>query len=88
MEITGPNAVDLSNLAFVDTAERRFAEALEDARAAVRADPSNAGAHYILGTLLLLDQRTMAEGVRHLEQAAPAVAGAREVLERVRAKTQ
>jgi tetratricopeptide (TPR) repeat protein len=84
LEIAGPNVVDLCNLAFVDTAEHRFPEALEEARGAVRADPANDNAHYMLGTLLMLDKRTSAEGVRHLEQAAQTMPGAREMLARVR----
>jgi tetratricopeptide (TPR) repeat protein len=84
LEIAGPNAVDLSNLAFVDTAERRLPQAVEDVKAALRVDPGNANAHYILGTLLLQDKGTAAEGVRHLEQAAQTVAGAREMLRYVR----
>ena len=86
LEIAGPNAVDLCNLAFVDTAERRYGDAVETARAALRADPGSGNAHYILGTLLLLDRRTEAEGLRHLEQAAPAVVGARQALRRWRAR--
>jgi tetratricopeptide (TPR) repeat protein len=88
LEIAGPNAVDLCNLAFVDTSEHRFPQALEEVKAALRADPANGNAHYILGALLLLDQRTSAEGVRHLEQAAQTVAGAREMLARLRSASR
>jgi tetratricopeptide (TPR) repeat protein len=88
LEIVGPNAVDLCNLAFLNTAEHRFPEAVEEARAALRADPANGNAHYILGTLLLLERGTSAEGVRHLEQASQTVAGAREMLARVRPASQ
>jgi tetratricopeptide (TPR) repeat protein len=84
LEIAGWNALDLCNLAFVDAAEQRFPEAIEEAKAALRTDPSNGNAHYILGTLLLLDKRTEAEGVRHLQQAAPTVPGAREMLAQLR----
>ena len=80
LAIAGPNAIDLCNLAFVDTMEYNFPKALEEVKAALREDPANANGHYILGTLLLLDQRTKEEGVRHLEQAAQSLPGAREVL--------
>ena len=86
LAIAGPNAVDLCNLAFVATAQGRYAEAIDTAKAALKADPSSPHAHYILGTLLMLDQRTAAEGLRHLEKAAPTIAGAREALERWRAR--
>jgi tetratricopeptide (TPR) repeat protein len=88
LEIAGPNSVDLCNLAFVDAAEQRFAEAIEEAKAALRADPSSGNAHYILGTLLQLDKRTTAEGVRHLERAAQTVPGARQMLAHLRAGSQ
>jgi tetratricopeptide (TPR) repeat protein len=84
LEITGPDAVDLCNLAFLDTAEHRIPQALDNVKAALRADPSNANAHYILGTLLLLDKRTAEEGVRHLERAAQTVPGARLMLSKLR----
>ena len=84
LEIAGPNAVDLCNLAFLDTAEGRMPQALENVKAALRADPANANGHYILGTLLLLDKRTAEEGVRHLEQAAQTVPGARLMLSKLR----
>ena len=84
LAIAGPNALDLCNLAFVDAAEGRYGEAMERARAALRADPAYANAHYVLGALLLMDRRTQEEGIRHLERAAEAVPGAREMLARVR----
>ncbi len=82
LAITGPNAIDLTNLAFLDACDHHFPEAVDHARAALRADPSNAHAHYILGTLLLLDGRTAAEGIRHLQRAAEEIPGARAALER------
>jgi len=84
LSIAGPNAVDLCNLAFIDTAENRIPQAIDEVKAALREDPNNPNGHYILGTLLLLDRRTAAEGVQHLEQAAPNVAGARQMLAHLR----
>lgn len=80
LEIAGPNAVDLCNLAFLDTAEYHFADALQEVRAAIRADPANGNAHYVLGALLTMDNRTKAEGIRELQTAAQTVPGAREML--------
>lgn len=82
--IAGPNAVDLCNLAFADAVEQRLPEAFEAVRAALRADPGYANAHYVLGSLLILDRQTAPEGIRHLEQAAPTIPGAREMLRHVR----
>lgn len=84
LEIAGPNAIDLCNLAFVDTTERKFPQALDEVKAALRADPSNANGHYILGTLLLLDPKTAEEGIKHLERAAQTMPGAREMLAHLR----
>ena len=88
LQIAGPNGPDLCNLAFLDAVEGRIPEAVEAARASVRADPGNAQAHYLLGTLLLQERRTVADGVRELEEAAPALPAAREMLERVRAASR
>ncbi len=82
LAIAGPNAIDLTNLAFVDACDRRLREAVEHARAALRADPSNTHAHYVLGALLVLDRRTAAEGIRHLQRAAEEIPSARAALER------
>jgi tetratricopeptide (TPR) repeat protein len=83
LAIAGPNAIDLANLAFLEATDQRIPEAVDTARAALRADPANAHAHYLLGTLLLLDRRTVPEGVRHLERAAAQIPSARAALDRV-----
>ncbi len=70
MEIAGPNIYDLTNLATVAWALGRNAEALDYARAALRLDQRALGAHYIVGSLLVLNPDTMREGLRHLEIAA------------------
>jgi tetratricopeptide (TPR) repeat protein len=70
MEIGQSNAVDLSNLACAQLALRRFDDAMKSSRAALQADPGNAGAHYVLGVLLARDGRTLREAIPHLERAA------------------
>jgi tetratricopeptide (TPR) repeat protein len=86
LAITGPNALDLCNLAYLEAMEGRYGEAAESARAALRADPGWANAHYVLGTLLLRDRSTAEEGIRHLERAAETVPGARETLAQLRTR--
>lgn len=84
--IAGPNSRDLANRAFALQAVGRHAEAVESARAAVRMDPANAQAQYLLGNLLAMDSRTIRESVGHLERAADAMPVAREALIKVRAQ--
>jgi tetratricopeptide (TPR) repeat protein len=76
MELTKPNAMDLSNLAFAQYKLNRYAEAVQSARTAVRLDPANDKAHYMLGTLLVMDKNTLHEGVVHLERAVASVPSA------------
>ncbi len=85
LAIGGPNAVDLCNLAMVDAAEQRIPGAVASAQAALRVEPDSATGHYLLGSLLALDKRTAAEGMRHLEQAAATLPAARQALNRLRA---
>lgn len=70
MEIAGPNIRDLTNLAAAAWALGRNAEALAYARAALRLDQRALGAHYIVGSLLVLSPATLREGLHHLEIAA------------------
>jgi len=85
IEIGKPNAVDLSNLACAQYALRRFGDALPAARAAVQADPSNVKAHYILGSLLARDRRTLQEAIPHLALAAESSQSARITLQQAQA---
>ena len=84
MELTKPNAVDLSNLAYAQYMLKRYAEAVQSARTAVRIDPANDKAHYLLGTLLVMRGSTLREGVAHLERALPAIPAARANLDLAR----
>jgi superkiller protein 3 len=86
MEIGGPDAADLGNLAVAYAADRHCPEAVEAAKAALRADPGYAPAHYVLGWLLLRNPATEAEAIRNLEEAAPTMAAARTLLSRARTR--
>jgi tetratricopeptide (TPR) repeat protein len=70
MEIAGPNMHDLTNLATAEWALGRAADALGYAQAAIRLDQRAMGAHYIAGSLLILNPDTIREGIHHLEIAA------------------
>jgi Tfp pilus assembly protein PilF len=83
LAIAGPNSPDLCNMAFVRAALQQFDEGTASAREALRIDPNNVNAHYILGTLLLLHNETRAEGVEHLRRAAEKIESARAALERL-----
>jgi len=83
-EIVKPNAVILGDMAFAEYSLRRYGEGVRLARQALRLDPSYAPAHYLLGSFLVLDRRTLAEGLQHLEAAALSMPVARAALERAR----
>lgn len=85
MEIAKPNVVDLSNMACAQNALHRVPEAILSARAALELEPGNANAHYILGSLLAGDRRTLREGITHLALAADRLPNAQHNLERARA---
>ena len=70
MEIAGPNIRDLTNLAVAEWSLGRKTEALQFARAALRLDQRALGAHYVVGSLLVLNPNTLLEGLHHLELAA------------------
>ena len=82
--IAKPNAIILGDMAFAQYALHRYDEGTSSARQALRLDPSCAPAHYLLGLFLVLDRRTLGEGIQHLEVAARTMPAARESLERAR----
>jgi tetratricopeptide (TPR) repeat protein len=81
--ISRPSALICANMAYAQIALHRYGEAIGSAREALRLDPSSTQAHFLLGSVLVLDGRTRAEGIRHLEAAAPTNPSAREELELV-----
>jgi tetratricopeptide (TPR) repeat protein len=83
-EISKPTAMMLGNTAFAQYALHRYEEGTRAAREALRLDPSNPLAHYLVGSFLAVDRRTRAEGLQHLEVAARTMPAARAELERVK----
>ena len=83
LEIRGPNAQDLCNMAYLEIMEGHYPEAVGSARAALRENPAYAGGQFLLGSLLLSDRSTAAEGIRYLRQAAPQIPAARKLLDKV-----
>lgn len=84
IELNKPNPVDLGNIAYAEAQLHRRDEAIDAARAGLRADANSAKLHYILGTLLAMDRRTLPEAVSHLELAAKTLDSARPNLEKAR----
>jgi tetratricopeptide (TPR) repeat protein len=81
MNIAGPNARDLSNVALADYNLERYGDSVEAARWALRLEPNYDPAHFVLGAALAMDRRTMPESVAHLERAARTISSAKAVLE-------
>jgi tetratricopeptide (TPR) repeat protein len=84
IDIAGPSAPRLANLAFTQRQLNRNEEAIASARAAVRLDSSSPQANLILGSLLAVDPATRAESIALLERAAETLPSARAILETVR----
>jgi tetratricopeptide (TPR) repeat protein len=83
-EISKPTSIVLGDMAYAQFALHRYAEGALSAREALRIDPSSAPAHYLLGSFLVHDRRTRAEGIQHLEVAARTMPAAKADLERAR----
>lgn len=83
-ELSRPTAMLLSNVAYAQYSLHRYAEGTQSARRALQLDPEWPAAHYLLGGFLVLDARTRAEGLQHMEMAARAMPAARTELERMR----
>jgi tetratricopeptide (TPR) repeat protein len=82
--LAGPSPLTLCNLAFAQASLGRNAEARESAEQALRLKPDDAHAHYILGMILYTSHAGDAEAIRHLQLAAPTMAGARAALAAIR----
>jgi len=83
-ELAGPRPMILCDIAFAQFALQRIAEATLSVREAVRLDPASAPAHYLLGSFLERDRRTLGEAIAHLEIAARSMPAARAELDRAR----
>jgi tetratricopeptide (TPR) repeat protein len=79
--------VILADMAFAQYALHRYDEATHSARQALQLDPSSAPAHFLLGSFLALDRRTLTEGIQHLEAAARTMPAAQANLERAMSVT-
>lgn len=79
-----PSTIILCDMAYAQFALHRYAEGTQSAREAVRLDPASAPAHYLLGTFLERDRRTLGEAIAHLEIAARSMPSARAELDRAR----
>jgi tetratricopeptide (TPR) repeat protein len=82
--IARPTALVLGNEAYAHFALGQYDEGELAARDALRLDSTYAPAHYLLGTFLVRDRKTRAEGIQHLEAAAPTLPAAQEELDRAR----
>jgi tetratricopeptide (TPR) repeat protein len=81
--LAGPSAPRLCNLAFAQLHLTKYASALESARAALRLQPGDAHAQYIVGLLLFLNRGPIDDVKNHLEIAGRTLPEARDLLERI-----
>jgi cytochrome c-type biogenesis protein CcmH/NrfG len=72
----------LVDMAWVQCRLHLTGDAIRSARQALQIDPASARAQYLLGSLLAANRSTLAEGVRHLEQAARTMPTAQTALQR------
>ena len=85
IQIGGPDPANLCNLAAAQARLHRFAEAEKSARAALALDSGFLKASLILGSILVDEPATRAEGTIYLEKASAEFASARKFLEQLRA---
>jgi tetratricopeptide (TPR) repeat protein len=84
IELGKPNAIDFGNIAYARFRLNRRGEAIASAELGLQAEPRSALLHYLLGTMLAMDRRTLAESIPHLEAAARELPAARQNLEAAR----
>lgn len=85
MEVGTPNVLDLSNRALAQWALARYEDAMSSAEQALRLDGNAMTAHFVVGSLLAENPKTVREGIRHLERAAERYPDAARKLARTRA---
>jgi len=83
LEITGPSAFILANLAIAQRELRQYPQAIDYAREALRVDRGFLPAHLVLGAVLIVNPETREEGISHLKLAAEKLEPARTLLDRV-----
>jgi tetratricopeptide (TPR) repeat protein len=83
IEIAGPSAVALCNLSSAQIRLGLRDQAVASARAALRMDSSFLPGHLMLGSILVVNPSTRAEGVQHLEQVRDTFASARDILQKL-----
>jgi tetratricopeptide (TPR) repeat protein len=83
--IAGATAPKLCNLAFAQVLLGSDANALDAARAALKVQPNDPRAHFIVGLVLFLSHGPVDEMRSHLEFAARTLPEAREALEKIAA---
>jgi len=86
IELGPPAAMEYGNLSFAYWSLGRNTEAEAAARQALHLDGSYRQAHYLLGVLLMADQRRSREAAQHLQEAAEAIPRARLNLAQVYAR--
>jgi tetratricopeptide (TPR) repeat protein len=84
LALDGATAPLLCNLAFAQLQMGQDAEAMESAGAALRANPSDAHSHYIMGLALFVSHGPMDQVTAHLELAGRTLAAANETLRKIR----
>lgn len=87
LEIAGPHAVILCNLAWVQIRLGQREKALENVRAGLKLDPGSAQGNLILGNLLASDPRTRAQAIPYLQKAAETLPSARALLQQIQPAT-
>jgi tetratricopeptide (TPR) repeat protein len=83
LELGGPNALVLTDLAAAELGQKQYSDAAATARRALQAEPEFPQAHYILGMALCTEPATLREGLQHLRQAAQTLPQAQVQSERV-----
>lgn len=83
IELAGPSAMTLCNIAYAQSLLGLQAEARQSAEEALRLKPDDAHAHYILGMILYLTHASDREAMKHLQLAASTMPAAREALAKI-----
>lgn len=84
LDLGSPNPLDLCNLAYAQIELRRFPEATASARRCLELAPDSPSGHYLLGTVLSFDRRTLPEAIAHLEMAVRSFPAAQAQLDKTR----